>query len=87
MKRLIQTDLGRANQLGDGAPLVWPWQPCCWTSAEVRRAEFHGTTMRYTTVKAGESGDVLVIPKAATDLKASREEFFRVITGPELFPQ
>jgi hypothetical protein len=86
MKRFIRTDLGRANQLGDGAPLVWLWQPRCWTAAELRRAEFQDTTMRYTTVKAGESGDVLVIPKTATDLKTSREEFLRVMTHQNLFP-
>lgn len=87
MKRFIKTDLGRANQLGDGAPLVWLFQPRCWTSAEARRAEFHGTTMRYVPVPPGETGDVLVIPKAATDLKASREEFFRVLMNPALFPK
>jgi hypothetical protein len=85
MKRFIQTDLGRANQLGDGAPLVWLWQPRCWTGAEARRAEFQGTTMRYLRVPPGESGDVLVIPKAATDLKASRDEFIRVMTNPDVY--
>jgi hypothetical protein len=30
-------------------------------------------------------GDVLVIPKVATDLKTSREEFFRIMTNPKLF--
>jgi hypothetical protein len=75
------------NTLGDDAPLVWLWQPRCWNRAEVRRAEFHGTTMHYATVKSGETGDVLVIPKAATDLKASREEFLRVMTSPGLFPR
>jgi hypothetical protein len=30
-------------------------------------------------------GDVLVIPKAATDLRASREEFFRVLTNPAVY--
>ncbi len=85
MKRLIKTDLGRANQLGDGAPLVWLFQPKCWTGAEVRRAEFHGNTMRYVPVPPGEPGDVLVIPKAATDLKASRAEFFRALTNPAVY--
>lgn len=85
MKRFIKTDLGRANQLGDGAPLVWLWQPRCWTGGEVRRAEFHGTTMRYTAASAGEAGDVLVIPKAATDLRTSREEFFRVLRDPAVY--
>jgi hypothetical protein len=85
MKRFIRTDLGRANQLGDGAPLVWLWQPKCWTSAEVRRAGFVGTSLTYERVEPGGIGDVLVIPKAATDLEASRAEFFRVLSNPGLF--
>ncbi len=84
MKRLIKTDLGRANQLGDGAPLVWLFQPRCWTGAEVWRAEFQGTTMRYAPVPAGKPGDVLVVPKAATDLPRCREEFFRVLANPDV---
>ena len=87
MKRFISSDLGRANQLGDGAPLVWLFQPRCWTGAEVRRAEFHGTTLRYAPATPDEPGDVLVIPKASTDLRASREEFFRVLREPALFPR
>jgi hypothetical protein len=86
MKRFIRTDLGRDNQLGDGAPLVWLWERRCWTGAEVRRADFHGGTLRYTAVSSGQKGDVLLIPKAATDLKVSRDEFFRVLTTPGLFP-
>jgi hypothetical protein len=86
MKRFIQTDLGRANQLGDGAPLVWLWHPLCWTGAETWRAEWNGSSLRYTAVPAGMNGDVLVIPKASTNLKASRDEFFRVLMSPELFP-
>jgi len=86
MKRFIRTDLGRANQLGDGAPLVWLWQPQCWTDAEIRRADFHGTTMSYDAVPPGHVGDVLLIPKAATNLRTCRDEFFRVMTTPGLFP-
>jgi hypothetical protein len=41
--------------------------------------------MRYKPPGPGETGDVLVIPKAKTDLKASREEFFRVMRDPSLF--
>ncbi len=87
MKRFIRSDLGRANQLGDGAPLVWLWQPRCWTGAEIHQAGFQGTTMSLSRAKSGESGDVLVIPKSSTDLTASREEFFRVLTTPDLFPR
>jgi hypothetical protein len=87
MKRLIKTDLGRANQLGDGAPLVWLFQPKCWTRVDFRKAEFHGSFMGYASIADAETGDVLVIPKAATNLTACREEFFRVLTSPGLFPQ
>jgi hypothetical protein len=86
MKRFIKTDLGRDNQLGDGAPLVWLYQPKCWTGAETRRADFEGRALVFRPLPDGDAGDVLVIPKANTDLKNSREEFFRVMTDPRLFP-
>ena len=86
MKRFIRTDLGRANQLGDGAPLVWLFQPNCWRDAQVRAAEFRGQSVRFVSVDPAQNGDVLVIPKAATDLKACREEFFHALTRPGLFP-
>jgi hypothetical protein len=79
MRRLIKSDLGQANQLGDGAALVWLFNPRCWTGVEVRHAEFRGKALEFVRVKPDETGDVLVIPKAATDLKQSRDEFFRVM--------
>lgn len=85
MQRFIQTDLGRANQLGDGAPLVWLFQPRCWTGAEPHRASFQGRALTLTRAESGEASDVLVIPKAATDLLACREEFFRVLTNPAVY--
>jgi hypothetical protein len=85
MKRFIKTDLGRDNQLGDGAPLVWLFQPKCWIGAEARRATFDGRALVFRPVPDGESGDVLVIPKPATDLKTSREEFFRVLGNPAVY--
>jgi hypothetical protein len=85
MKRFIKTDLGRANQLGDGAPLVWLFQPRCWTGAETHRASFQGKALSLTRAQPGEAGDALVIPKAATDLGASREEFFRVLTNSAVY--
>ena len=39
----------------------------CWSGAEARRAEWHGLSLRYTAVPTGLKGDVLVIPKAATN--------------------
>jgi len=87
MKRFIRTDLGRDNQLGDGAALVWLYQPKCWMGAEVHRAGFDGKALVFTPAKPDEAGDVLVIPKSATDLQASREEFFRVLGTPGLFPE
>lgn len=86
MKRFIQTDLGRANQLGDGAPLVWLFHPACWQTAEVRSAVFDGNALRFVPVDDDHPADVLVIPKSATDLDACREEFLRVMTSPDLFP-
>ncbi|HEY9170724.1 MAG TPA: hypothetical protein VI136_00405 [Verrucomicrobiae bacterium] len=85
MKRFIKTDLGRANQLGDGAPLVWLFQPKCWTGAEVRRADFQGRALVFRPAPSGDKGDVLVIPKSATDLKACRDEFFRVLVNPVVY--
>lgn len=85
MKRFIRSDLGRANQLGDGAALVWLNQPKCWTGVEIRAAGFRGKALELDAVAPGEKGDVLVIPKAATDLRVSREESFRVLSDPGLF--
>lgn len=65
---------------------MWLFQPRCWTGAEVRRAEFRGKAVEFVPVRKGEAGDVLVIPKAATDLKACREEFFRVLANPRIYP-
>jgi hypothetical protein len=85
MRRLIATDLGQANQLGDGAALVWLWRNDCWTNMKRRKAVWHGPDVRFEEVADDEAADVLDIPKSATDLKASREEFFRVLTNPKLF--
>ncbi len=86
MRRLIKSTLGQANQLGDGAALVWLWQNRCWTNVKVRKAVWRGKFARFEEVKPGEAGDVLDIPKRATSMKASRDEFFRVFTDPKLFP-
>lgn len=85
MKRFIRTGLGRANQLGDGAPLVWLYQHKCWKGATTRRAVYRGESMHYDSVEESTSDDVLVIPKSATDLAASREEFLRVLSSRRLF--
>ncbi len=85
MKRLIQSNLGQANQLGDGAPLVWLWKNSCWKNAVRRKAVWAGRYPKFEVVKAGESADVLDIPKAKTDLVASRKEFFRVLTQKAVY--
>ncbi len=85
MRRLIKSDLGQANQLGDGAALVWLWRNDCWTGVKLRQAVWRGKRVSFEEAKAGEPADVLDIPKASTDLKASREEFFRVIGNPQMF--
>lgn len=85
MKRFIRTDLGRANQLGDGAPLVWLHNPRCWKGAKVRRAVWRDPATDFVEVAEGEGGDVLEIPKTQTDLAECRREFFRVLTNPDLY--
>jgi hypothetical protein len=85
MRRLIATDLGQANQLGDGAALVWLWRNDCWRNVKRRKAVWLGPDVRFEEVAEDEAADVLDIPKSATDMKASREEFFRVLTDPKLF--
>ena len=86
MRRLIDSGLGQANQLGDGAPLVWLWRNDCWTGAKRRKAVWTGKFVRFDEVKSGEAADVLDVPKTRTNLKACREEFFRVLGDPSLFP-
>ena len=85
MRRLIRSGLGQANQLGDGAPLVWLWRNECWRGAKLRKAVWRGRVVHFERAGSREAADVLEIPKAATDLEASREEFFRVLTRRELF--
>jgi len=46
MRRLIQSDLGQANQLSDGAALLWLWRNDCWTGVKLRQAVWHGNTVR-----------------------------------------
>ncbi len=86
MRRLIKDNLGQVNQLGDGAPLVWLFNPKCWTGVEVQRAEYKGKAVEFSPVSSGEAGDLLVIPRNQTDLGQCREEFFRVLHDPALFP-
>ncbi len=85
MKRFIRTDLGRANQLGDGAPLVWLYHPECWKGVKVHEAVWRGPATDFIEVAGGQTGDVLEIPKAQTDLDECRKEFFRVLTNPDLY--
>jgi len=87
MRRLIQGNLGQANQLGDGAPLVWLFDPKCWSGVEIHRADFKGKAVEFTLAKQGDTGDVLVISKANTDMKECATEFFRVLRDPALFPR
>jgi len=82
MKAFIKTNLGMANQLGDGAPLVWLYAPACWTGAQTRRAVWKGKAVEFIT---DTPGDVLDIPRANTDLKRCREEFFRVLGNPAVY--
>ena len=82
MKEFIRTDLGMANQLGDGAPLVWLYNPKCWVGARVRKAVWQGKAVDF---EESEDGDVLDIPRDKTDLDQCRKEFFRVVENPEVY--
>ena len=85
LRRLIASDLGRDNQLGDGAPLVWLWESRCWRGAEERHAHCNGRSVEFVATGPDRPAQVLCIPKTATDLRASRDEYFRVLRRPELF--
>ena len=65
IKSLTQTNLGMANQLGDGAPLFWLFDHQCWNGARTRKAVRKGKAVEF--IEAVE-GDVLDIPRANTDL-------------------
>lgn len=84
MRRFIRTDLGDANQLGDGAPLVWLWDNRCWTGGKPRTAKWNGNVMELPEAGA-EDADVLDIPRSDTDLKRSRDEFFRRVENPKAY--
>ena len=81
MRRLIQSNLGQVNQLGDGAPLVWLFDNRCWTGAVNRRAVFDG---RATNFPEGQPADVLSVPRKHTDFRRMRDAFFRVMSDPRL---
>jgi hypothetical protein len=82
MKRFIRTNLGRANQLGDGAPLVWLYHPNCWQGVKFRRAVWKG---KATDFPEGRPADVLDIPRAQTNLDECRREFFRVLRNANVY--
>lgn len=85
MRRLIESDLGQANQLGDGAPLVWLWANRCWKNAQSRVTVWKGNFARFEQAKSAVKADLLTIPKSETDLEVSRAEFFRVLSEGALF--
>lgn len=82
MKEFIKTDLGRANQLGDGAPLVWLFNNKCWRGVKIRRAVWKGNVVEF---HEGKPGDVLDIPKSETSLEQCRREFFRVLNKRDAY--
>lgn len=82
MKAFIKTNLGMANQLGDGAPLVWLYDPKCWTGVVIRQALWQGKAVDFIESK---NGDVLDIPRNQTDLLRCRKEFFRVLENTKVY--
>lgn len=85
MRRLIRSDLGKANQLGDGAALVWLWQHRCWSKAQSRRAVWRDRFVVFEETDDASQADVLEVPKSGTRLEESRDEFFRAFAQPNLF--
>ncbi len=86
MRRLIASDLGQANQLGDGAALVWLWRPDCWHGVRLRRAAWNGSGLQLDSVPAGETADVLEIPKAATASPPAARNFSASSAIPPSIP-
>lgn len=82
MQRFIKTDLGAANQMGDGAAIVWVYDPSCWQGAETLQATYDGKAVRF---EPGAEADVLTIPKSKTNLDAMRAEFLRVMKQEETY--
>ncbi len=82
LEDFIKTDLGQANQMGDGSALVWLYDNACWQGAESLEAFYQDPAAVY---KKGDHKDVLNIPKSKTNLKRMNQEFFRVITNPEVY--
>ena len=82
MQRFIKTDLGAANQMGDGAAIVWVYDPSCWSGAEPMRATFDGRMVIY---KSYGEPDILDISKDNTNLDAMRNEFLRVMENEETY--
>ena len=82
MKAFIKTNLGMANQLGDGAPLVWMFDPTCWRGTRTRKAVWKGKAVEFVLSK---DGDALDIPREKTDLNQCRKEFFKVMENPAAY--
>lgn len=70
----------------NSAALVWLCQRECSTNAVGHRAQWQGSVAYFIPVNPGETGDLPVVPQAATTLEADRGEFFRVQIAPALFP-
>ncbi len=85
MRRLIGSELGQANQLGDGAPLVWLWKHQCWKGYRYRQAIWRGDRVVFEPVSRAAAADLIDIPRDETDMDACREEFFRVLGDADLF--
>lgn len=82
MRRFIQTDLGQANQMGDGSATVWFYNNRCWRGVEERGVEYKGPA---TVLPKREPSEVLGIPKEKSDLEEMRKEFFRVMNDPRVY--
>ena len=61
---------------------------CCALNGVAKsNSVWRGPDVRFEEVADDEAADVLDIPKSATGLKASREEFFRVVENSKVYAE
>ena len=82
MQRFIRTELGQANQLGDGAALVWLFNHGCWRGVQERAAEWNG---RAAVFPLAPPRDVLDIPKNQSDLHLMNQTFLQTMANQAVY--
>lgn len=82
LQRFIRTGLGQANQLGDGAVLVWLFNNRCWRGVKERATEFNGRAAEFPLAPPR---DVLDIPKNQSDLDLMKNTYFETMANEEVY--